>query len=67
MFVDIEAEVSILVGGDDTYHAANVLALVERLVLGSLDIIIGARVELKQLHYLKTPIRVPRSADPASP
>lgn len=43
MFADVEADVFVLVDGDDTYDAASAPALVNRLIGGSLDMVIGAR------------------------
>jgi len=45
MFADIEADVYVLVDGDNTYDAANAPALVGRLMEESLDMIIGARAQ----------------------
>ena len=45
MFADIEADVYVLVDGDDTYDAASAPALLGRLLEESLDMIIGARTE----------------------
>ena len=44
MFADIEADVYVLVDGDDTYHAASAPALVRRLLDERLDMVNGARV-----------------------
>ncbi|MDZ5647251.1 glycosyltransferase family 2 protein [Nitrospirillum sp. BR 11828] len=44
MFADIEADVYVMVDGDDTYHAASAPALVNRLVTEQLDMVNGARV-----------------------
>lgn len=44
MFSDIEAEVYVLVDGDDTYDAASAPKLVERLVDGGHDMVVGTRV-----------------------
>ena len=44
MFADIEADIYILVDGDGTYEAAAAPAMVERLVSGNLDMVVGARV-----------------------
>lgn len=43
MFADIEADVFVLVDGDDTYDAASAPMLVSRLTGDSLDMVIGAR------------------------
>lgn len=44
MFSDIEADVYVLVDGDDTYLAASAPAMVERLLAERLDMVNGARV-----------------------
>jgi len=44
MFSDIEADVYVLVDGDDTYHAASAPLLVRRLWEDQLDMVNGARV-----------------------
>jgi glycosyltransferase involved in cell wall biosynthesis len=43
MFADIEADIYVLVDGDDTYHAASAPQLVERLRSGPYDMVNGAR------------------------
>ena len=45
MFADIEADIYVLVDGDDTYDAASAPALIQRLVDDSLDMVNGAREE----------------------
>lgn len=44
MFSDIEADVYVLVDGDDTYLAASAPAMVERLLAERLDMVNGARI-----------------------
>ncbi len=44
MFADIEAEIYVLVDGDDTYDAASAPALIECLLSGHLDMVNAARV-----------------------
>ena len=44
MFADIEADIYVLVDGDDTYDAAAAPALVSRLVSEGLDMVCGRRV-----------------------
>ena len=51
MFADIEADIYVLVDGDDTYDAPSAPALVDRLVADSLDLIIGARKQESELAY----------------
>ncbi len=43
-FADIEADVYVLVDGDDTYDAASAPAMVQKLLADSLDMVNGARV-----------------------
>jgi glycosyltransferase involved in cell wall biosynthesis len=51
MFADIEADIYVLVDGDDTYDAASAPALIRRLLEDSLDMINGAREEQSELAY----------------
>lgn len=44
MFADIEADVYVLVDGDDTYDAASAPALVARLLDGHLDMVVAGRM-----------------------
>jgi glycosyltransferase involved in cell wall biosynthesis len=44
MFADLEADIYVLVDGDDTYDAASAPAMVERLVAEQLDMVVGCRV-----------------------
>ena len=44
MFADVEADVYVLVDGDDTYHAASAPALVRKLLTEQLDMVNAARV-----------------------
>lgn len=43
MFADIEADVYVLVDGDDTYEAAGAPALVRQLMAEQLDMVVGTR------------------------
>ena len=43
MFADVDADVYLLVDGDDTYDAASAPALVDRLLEGHLDMVVGGR------------------------
>lgn len=45
MFADVEADVYVLVDGDDTYDAARAPELVQRLLEESLDMVNGSRIE----------------------
>jgi glycosyltransferase involved in cell wall biosynthesis len=51
MFQDIEADVYVMVDGDDTYDAAVAPSLVDRLVADNLDMVVGKRVETHQAAY----------------
>ena len=51
MFADIEADVYILVDGDDTYDATAAPALVEKLLGESLDMVNAARIETSEQAY----------------
>ncbi|SMF33815.1 glycosyltransferase family 2 protein [Desulfovibrio gilichinskyi] len=43
MFADIDADIYVLVDGDDTYDAAAAPAMVERLLSNNLDMVVGVR------------------------
>lgn len=43
MFADIEADIYVMVDGDDTYHAPSARGMVEKLVTENLDMVNGAR------------------------
>jgi glycosyltransferase involved in cell wall biosynthesis len=51
MFADIEADVYVMVDGDDTYDAASAPELIRVLLEGSLDMVNGAREETSELAY----------------
>jgi glycosyltransferase involved in cell wall biosynthesis len=51
MFADIEADVFVLVDGDDTYDASSAPKLIERLLADSLDMVSATRVETSQAAY----------------
>jgi glycosyltransferase involved in cell wall biosynthesis len=51
MFADIEADVYVMVDGDNTYDAASAPALIDHLLTGSLDMVNGAREETSQAAY----------------
>jgi len=51
MFADIEADVYVLVDGDDTYDAAAAPALIAKLVEDGFDIVSGQRVATGQSAY----------------
>jgi hypothetical protein len=45
MFADVEADIYLLVDGDDTYAAGHAPALIARLVQGCLDMVVATRVD----------------------
>ena len=45
MFADVDADVYILADGDGTYDASAAPAMVDRLIAGTLDMVVGVRVE----------------------
>jgi glycosyltransferase involved in cell wall biosynthesis len=51
MFQDIDADVYVMVDGDDTYEASAAPRLVEKLVDENLDMLVGKRVETHQAAY----------------
>jgi len=51
MFQDIEADVYVMVDGDDTYDASVAPQLVGKLVQDNLDMVVGRRVEVHQAAY----------------
>src|ERR1044072_1581560 len=51
MFADIEADIYVLVDGDDTYDASAAPDLIRKLVDESLDIVSGQRVATGQAAY----------------
>jgi glycosyltransferase involved in cell wall biosynthesis len=44
MFADIQADIYVLVDGDDTYHAPSAPAMVQKLVEENLDMVVGSRL-----------------------
>lgn len=51
MFADVEADIYVLVDGDDTYDAQCAPHLIRRLIVDSLDMVCGAREEESRLAY----------------
>jgi len=51
MFQDIEADVYVMVDGDDTYDAARAQELVDKLVEDNLDMVVGRRIETHDAAY----------------
>jgi len=44
MFADIEADIYVLVDGDDTYHAPSASVMVQKLIEEHLDMVVGTRL-----------------------
>ncbi|MFI3189640.1 glycosyl transferase [Crenothrix sp. D3] len=53
MFADVEADIYILVDGDDTYDATTVLPMIEKLVANHLDMVVGVRQTSEETSYRK--------------
>jgi glycosyltransferase involved in cell wall biosynthesis len=51
MFNDIDADVYVMVDGDDTYDASRAPELVARLVDNNLDMVVGRRIETHEAAY----------------
>lgn len=51
MFADVDADVYVLVDGDDTYDASAAPALIERLLTEQLDMVNGARITQIEAAY----------------
>jgi glycosyltransferase involved in cell wall biosynthesis len=51
MFQDIEADLYVMVDGDDTYDAAVAPQLIGRLIDDNLDMVVGKRIETHQAAY----------------
>ena len=51
MFQDIEADIYVMVDGDDTYDASVAQRLVDQLVDNNLDMVVGRRVETHDAAY----------------
>ncbi len=51
MLRDIDADVYVMVDGDDTYEAAAAPALVDKLVNENLDMVVGKRIETHEAAY----------------
>jgi glycosyltransferase involved in cell wall biosynthesis len=51
LFADVEAEVYVMVDGDDTYHAASASRLVAAVLEGGADMAVGVRVSSGETAY----------------
>lgn len=51
MFADVEADIYVLIDGDNTYDASNLNDMIELLLSGQLDMVTGRRIEQDRLAY----------------
>lgn len=51
LFADVDAEVYLMVDGDDTYHAASAPRLVEAVLARGADMVVGVRESTAELAY----------------
>jgi glycosyltransferase involved in cell wall biosynthesis len=51
MFADVDADIYVLVDGDATYDAASARNMITQLIDQRLDMVVGARVDHKELAY----------------
>lgn len=51
MFSDVEADIYVLADGDDTYEAAAVKDMIDKLIDGPLDMVTGQRIEQNRNAY----------------
>ena len=67
MFADIEADVYVLVDGDDTYDAAAAPDLVDKVVRDGYDVVNGARVSEHEESSPRARLRQPPAQRPRLP
>ena len=51
MFTDIDADIYVLVDGDATYDAPSASVMIDKLLTGRLDMVVGARVDREEAAY----------------
>ncbi len=51
MFADIDADIYVMADGDNTYDPHSAPKLIDMLVSGNLDMVVGARIEQEQTAY----------------
>ena len=51
LFADIDADVYLMVDGDDTYHAASAPLLVRRVLEQAADMVVGVRISTGEMAY----------------
>ena len=50
MFTDIDADIYLMVDGDDTYDALQASALIDKLIFEQADMVVGARIGASEKH-----------------
>jgi len=51
MFQDVEADIYVMIDGDDTYDASVAQQLIDKLIADNLDMVVGRRIETHQAAY----------------
>jgi len=51
MFADVDADIYVLVDGDATYDAPSARRMIERLIDGQLDMVVGSRIDKDKAAY----------------
>lgn len=51
MFADVDADIYVLIDGDDTYDTTNLNTMIDKVIEENLDMVIGNRVEQDKLAY----------------
>lgn len=51
MFADIDADIYVMIDGDNTYHAPSAPTLIEKLLAEKLDMVVGSRVDQEEAAY----------------
>jgi len=51
MFADVDADIYVLVDGDATYDAPSARRMIERLIGGQLDMVVGSRIDNEKIAY----------------
>lgn len=51
MFADLDADIYVLVDGDATYDAPSARRMIERLIDGQLDMVVGSRIDKEKVAY----------------
>jgi glycosyltransferase involved in cell wall biosynthesis len=51
MFADIDADIYVMIDGDNTYHAPSAPGLIQKLLDEKLDMVVGSRVDQEEAAY----------------